>query len=367
MPNAQKLFILILLAATAGCARGDQLPVDGSQVSFTAAPAAILPVEWTPTSPSSAQEGSHATPAAMQEPARETGSAEDSPPPVTLTPFDMGGSQDQPIVAFSSDREGNVEIYVMRLDGTGVRRLTENKAQDDNPRWSPDGFQLVFTSWRETDENPLGYSKVMLINADGSGERTLGIDRAALFPAWSPDGSFLAVAVTTDLGLYDANDGTLVRRLNQAIGILDRHPDFSPDGKFVAYTSHDNVAFKSDIYAIETSGTGRRLLMDAGKFDVTPAWSPDGEWLAFSSNDSGGVDYDLNLVRSDGSGLRTITQGFYPRWSPDGEWISFTRYDGMESDIYIIRPDGSDERRLTDSPGIDAYLDWRPVGDVREP
>jgi TolB protein len=272
----------------------------------------------------------------------------------------MGGSQDQPIVAFSSSRQGNVEIFVMRLDGTGLRRLTNNEAEDNYPRWSPDGFQLVFSSWRETSEDTLGYSKVMLINADASGERTLGIEKAALFPTWSPDGNLLAVAVTTNLGLY-RTDGTLLRWVSQGIGILDRYPDWSPDGKLLAYSSHNNTSNESDIYTIDPPGTGARLLVDVGRFDAAPAWSPDGEWIAFSSNDSGGLDWDLNLIRPDGSGLTTLTKGFYPRWSPDGEWVSFMRYEDGESDIYLIRPDGSDERRLTDWPGFDGYLDWRPV------
>jgi TolB protein len=361
MPKSHKIIILILLVAAAGCAQGPPLPADEPQFSSTSAPAATLPPAWTATSTNAAMTEPPATATTTQEPTREIGLVEDTPPPVVLTPFEMGGSQDQPIVAFSSSREGNVEIFVMRLDGTGLRRLTENKAEDNYPRWSPDGFELAFTSMRETAEDTIGFSKAMLINADGSGERLLGIDKAALFPGWSPDGSLLAAAVTTNLGLY-RTDGTLVRWLTQGIGILDRYPDWSPDGKLLAYTSIDNVAFESNIYTISPSGGGVRLLVDAGRFDDTPAWSPDGEWIAFSSNDSGGLDWDLNLVRSDGSGLTTLTQGFYPRWSPDGEWISFMRYENaLKSDIYIVRPDGTDERRLTDWPGFDGYLDWRPM------
>lgn len=362
MPKAHNLVILILLAATVGCAQGAPLPTDEPQFSLTSAPAAILPAAWTATSTSSATAAPPAMPTATQEPTRETVSAEDTPSPVPLTPFDMGGSQDQPIVAFASSREGNVEIYLMRLDGTGLRRLTDNEAEDNYPRWSPGGYQLAFNSWRETAKDTIGYSKVMLINADGSGERFLGIGKSALFPGWSPDGSLLAVAVTTNLGLYRTN-GTLLRWLNQGIGIVDRYPDWSPDGTHLAYSSHSNASNESYIYVIDSSGTRVRLLADVGRLNVTPAWSPDGEWIAFSSNESMGLDYDLNLMRSDGSGLTTLTQGFYPRWSPDGEWVSFMRYENGESDIYIVRPDGTDERRLTDWLGFDGYLDWRPMGE----
>lgn len=355
---------LTLIAAAGGCSVGAPQPVEQPVAMSTPGPAATLPAEWTATLTSSAadEQSAAATVLAAGTAASppEGESVEDTPAPVALTPFDMGGSPDQPIVAFSSDRDGNVEIYVMRLDGTGLRRLTENEAEDNYPRWSPDGFQLAFISWRETEEDTIGFSKVMLINADGSGERFLGIEKASLFPDWSPDGSLLAAAVTTNLSLY-RNDGTLVRWLTQGIGIVDRYPDWSPDGTRLVFSSHNNGPDESNIHMINASGGGARLLVDAARFDVTPAWSPDGAWIAFSSNDTTNVNWNLNLVRSDGSGLRTITQGFYPRWSPDGEWISFTRYEGIESDMFIIRPDGTDERRLTDSPGIDAYMDWRPV------
>jgi TolB protein len=287
-------------------------------------------------------------------------SAEDTPSPVPLTPFDMGGSPDQPIVAFSSSREGNIEIFVMRLDGSGLRRLTEDKDEDNYPRWSPDGYQLAFNSWRETAEDTIGFSKVWLINADGSDERLFGITKAALFPSWSPDGSLLAIQETTDLGLY-RSDGSQLRWLHQGIGIVDRYPDWSPDGRRIAFSSHNNTTDQSNIYLINSTGGAAHLLADAARLDVTPSWSPDGEWIAFSSNDSFDADWDLNLMRSDGSGLTTLTKGFYPRWSPDGEWISFSRTDERNTDIFIIHPDGTGERRVTDWSGFDGYLDWRPM------
>src|SRR6185295_17623396 len=90
-------------------------------------------------------------------------------------------------IAFSSNRDGNPEIYTMKLDNSEVTRLTNNSVYDGEPAWSPDGTKIAFTSARE------GNSDIYLMNADGSEQNrlthTAGNDGDA---SWSPDGTRIA-------------------------------------------------------------------------------------------------------------------------------------------------------------------------------
>ncbi len=90
-------------------------------------------------------------------------------------------------IAFSSVRDGNLEIYVMNPDGTNQTNLTNNAAEDFEPAWSPDGTKIAFTSRRD------GNYEVHVMNADGSNPVNLTNNSAQDGePAWSPDGTKIA-------------------------------------------------------------------------------------------------------------------------------------------------------------------------------
>ena len=76
-------------------------------------------------------------------------------------------SHDGSKIAFTSDRDGNREIYVMNADGSGQKRLTTNPGIDENPSWSPDGTEIAFDSNRD------GNLEIYAMNADGSDQRLL--------------------------------------------------------------------------------------------------------------------------------------------------------------------------------------------------
>src|SRR5438445_7064369 len=93
-------------------------------------------------------------------------------------------------ILFDSDRDGNVEIYVMNADGTGQTRLTNNDAYDFYPKWSPDGSKIAFVSNRDTTD---GTTEVYVMDADGSNPKRLtnnaGFESSL---SWSPDGNKIA-------------------------------------------------------------------------------------------------------------------------------------------------------------------------------
>ena len=125
-------------------------------------------------------------------------------------------SPDATQLVFTSNRDGNYEIYCMAADGSNVRRLTDNPAEDHAPSWSPDGRRIAFYSQRD------GNAEIYVMNADGSSPVNL-TDHPAddWFPRWSPDGSQITFSSWREGGLeiyvMDA-DGSNVRRLTDSPG-----------------------------------------------------------------------------------------------------------------------------------------------------
>lgn len=165
-----------------------------------------------------------------------------------------------------------------------------------------------------------------------------------------------------------ARDGSNARPLvpNSA---LDYNATFSPDGRWIVFTSHR--AGSADIYRVHPDGSQLERLTDDPAFDDQGVLSPDGKSLAFVSSRSGQADiWVLDLATHK---LRNITNhpagDFRPAWSPDGQWLAFssdrdprikacpaTTAPGPApfvtpqfTRVYIVHPDGSDLRGITDS------------------
>ena len=130
-------------------------------------------------------------------------------------------SPDGTMIAFASSREGSSDIYVMKDDGTGTRRLTSSAENDQHPAWSSDGEQIVF------DRSVEG-GRLFVMDADGGGQRRLTDDTAEEGdPAWSPDGATIAYSRRTpgsdvrEIWLVDA-DGSNPRQLTKLGAVGDR-------------------------------------------------------------------------------------------------------------------------------------------------
>ncbi len=145
---------------------------------------------------------------------------------------------------------------------------------------------------------------------------------------------------------------------------LDYNAAFSPDGKSIVFTSHRDG--NADLYRVRLDGSGLERLTDHPAFDDAAALSPDSQRIAFVSSRSGQADIWVRDLEHRKTWNVTDASGgdFRPAWSPDGQWLAFSSNRGMwrESDIYIIRPDGSGLRRLTDTPGWDGSPSWSPDG-----
>ncbi len=198
------------------------------------------------------------------------------------------------------------DVFVMNPDGSGLTRLTHDRAVDSSPSWSPDGSKIVFASDQAArtaktctpshgpgSVHPLFCSsQLYVIGADGAGEARLTPDLAdASQPAWSPDGRFVAFVVhgasrDGDCVCVMNADGTGSRRSVAGSGA---HPEWSPDSAAIAFLS--TSVGGSNVQLVNTDGSDLHELVPTGLFDVASfAWSPDGSQIAFSGSGRGGTD-----------------------------------------------------------------------------
>jgi Tol biopolymer transport system component len=279
--------------------------------------------------------------------------------------METGRAQSPTRIAFTSNRDGNDEIYVMNPDGTGLTNLTNHPDDDGLSAWSPDGTKIAFTSNRD------GNNEIYVMNADGTNPVRLTNNPAndgGL--TWSPDGTKIAFTSNRDnnweIYVMDADGSNPTNLTNHPDGDLD--PDWSPDGtRIVFYTGRDGSA--GEIYVMDADGTNQTPLTNNTAHDSDPAWSPDGTKIAFRS-DSGGI-IDLFVMDADGSNPVNLTNSAIedntPDWSPDGTRITFERDaagPGDLGDIFVMDADGSNPVNLTNHSAHDRYPDWSPFPPV---
>ncbi|MGF1507778.1 MAG: TolB family protein [Anaerolineae bacterium] len=264
-------------------------------------------------------------------------------------------------IAFSSDRSGDFDLYLLDLATGETLRLTDTPANDRSPTWSPDGEQIVFSS----DE--AGGDDLYVINADGSGRTRITMGQAAdQTPAWSPDGSRIvfvrATAETSALLSFPAECmATATCEDSLRVFADDRFyldPSWSPDSEQVAATAFDFPGLPSVIALL--GGGVQATLEGTGTSDFAPAWSPDGERIAFVSLDAGGFE----IWVEDSGGLARITDNdandVDHACTPKIQLMAFATDSGGDFEIAVCTPSGCVPNLLTDNSADDLNPAWRP-------
>jgi Bacterial Ig domain/WD40-like Beta Propeller Repeat/Beta-propeller repeat len=279
---------------------------------------------------------------------------------VQITVTDAGGANK---IVFSSNRDGNFEIYSMNSDGTGLTRLTNHSAIDLFPALSPDGTKIAFASNRDGLLN----FEIYVMNADGSSPARLTTNaRVDGKPSWSPDGTKIAFTSARDgnFEIYSMNaDGSGLTRLTNNHAI-DSDPAWSPDGTKIAFSSNRHGVLNFEIYVMNDDGGGVARLTNNSALDVSPSWSPDGTKIAFASNRNGLLNFEVYVMNADGGvQTRLTTNGAVdgePAWSPEGDKIVFStnRDDLLNFEIYVMNANGSGQTRRTTNTAADVSPDW---------
>jgi TolB protein len=272
----------------------------------------------------------------------------------------------------STRNKGNTQVYALDVRRPRlVRRITQLAGMVGDPAWSPDGRRLAFRWFRPATKR-VG---VFIANADGSNVRQL-VDQAAT-PDWSPDGKLIAYAnlkpaergistVNVERALAGDHSATRVLTRTNNPDVPEEIPKWSPDGRRLLFSSNRRPSF--DIWVVDADGRNLRDLTPRSSLEYVASWSPTGARIVFGSNraaksESGG---DLYSIRFDGTGLLRLTRGsgnFGPAWSPDGRWIAFTSNRSGNTEIYLMRPNGKGQRRLTRHKGEDLGAAW--IGNCR--
>ena len=265
------------------------------------------------------------------------------------------------VIAFTSERDGNSEIYIMNADGSDPRRLTDNPAYDGWPTWSPDGSQIAFMSKRS------GNPDIYVMDADGSNIQQLTTHSANdIWPDWSPDGARIAFLSRRDgnFEIYLINaDGTDLQRLTNTSSHED-FPNWSPDGERLVFS---RVEGNDGTFIINADGTEEQMLMEIVALE--PSWSPDGTRIIFASDHEG--FRGIYVIDIDGSDLQRISSTRAgencPEWSLDGTRILFASWRDGDGEIYVMNVDGSNLQQLTDNRMVDEFPAWRPIAGFSTP
>jgi len=312
-------------------------------------------------------------------------------------------SPDGKTIAYTSNRAGISDIWILDVDGGNSVRLTQHPGVDHSPAWFPDGRSLAFVSDRSGSPSiwrlpRLGGAATLLvadaidpaIAADGahiafSAPDATGMSRIGIAaldplgpptfvtteddgvwghgqPAWSPDGKTLCYAAHQDLWLLSVSGGP-ARRLTtdrEAAG----EPAWSRDGHHVYYSSLREGTLALWRISID-GGEPQRLTLGTGP-ESQPASAPDGSFLAYST---AADDSDILLVdRASGRRTRMRDQRFDggPTFSADGRRLVFSSDRGGEVDLWIQELDGGSPsgtpRQLTDSEDPEARPRFSPDG-----
>ena len=281
-------------------------------------------------------------------------------------------SPDGTKIAYVADDIGSdSEIYVVEADGSNLRQVTSNDANESDPAWSPDSdkiaFKLSTIESRKTHEDggiSVNYNEpeIFVVYSDGTGmhQLTEGSKVSNSNLAWSPDGTSIAFVSLrkNNWNIYVINsDGSNEQRITD--GQWDSNPAWSPDGQKIAFIARMDFG-KFGLALINKDGSGKKILTQENVLQKPPIWSPDGSRILFIASNSGHFSDDICIIDADGSNIQRITntkeQEESPSWSPDGRWICFRR----DFELYIIHTDGSgEEHKISDERGCDNPA-WSP-------
>ncbi len=322
--------------------------------TWTPLPQGTLPPTWTPS----------VTP------------TDTATPTVTMTLLPLNTYN----LLVSGKRSGETrwELFTLRGDGTQEERVTLNLPATGESEglalleiydvaFSLDGSQIAGTA--RLGSGTLEFEEVFVAPANGGDIRLVTSLQAPNVEgvSWSPDAQQLVFASNVDgdydLYLIQVSGGDSTALTNNDAD--DRHPAWSPTDSVIVFASDQASPGELEIWRISPNGQNLKRLTEAENSSFAPSWSPDGGSIVFLSDRR--QNTDVFVMTADGSGERALIVRDVPReerdpaWSADGTWISFSsNRESPVFDLYMIRPDGTELRRVTERDGDTRFAVWKP-------
>lgn len=258
-------------------------------------------------------------------------------------------------IAYVTTSSGNKEIALMDWDGHNIHPVTRNRSINLNPSFSPDGKDLLFTSYKSG--NPDLFRRTLSAGTDVKVSARPGLN---ITGSWSPDGSRIALSLSKDgnseIYTLDRNGNNPVRlTVNPAI---DVSPVWSPDGSKLAFVS-DRFG-GPQIFVMNADGTNVRRLTTSGSYNVNPAWSPKGDRIAYARMQGGFQIYSVAIDGSNDMQLTTSGSNENPAWSPDGRFIAYSSKQGGIEAIHVMRSNGTGQIKISQGKGRTSQPSWSP-------
>jgi Tol biopolymer transport system component len=268
-------------------------------------------------------------------------------------------------IAFESDRTsgkgvnnptGDVEIFAMNRDGTGVTQLTKNTADDFDPSYSAKGDAILFSTNRD------GNIEIYVMDSDGTDQIRLTDNTVTdITPTIAPDGfSWAHERILNGNREIIYHAGAFEENITNSPG-SDRYPVFSPDSSKIAFTSDRDG--DAEVYTMDVKGMNLKNLTNNSVYDGAPDWSPNGAKIAFTSNRN--TNDDIYAMNADGSGqtrlTRNATAESFAVWSPNGRKIAFQSLRQGDYEIFTMKASGESQIPLTNNSFADLAPDWQPL------